>query len=149
MKETKNKPNKFKSIIPGIVGAIIGAAITMTVAKYFFTMTSYDPDLLEKAIEINKSTPVMIDENTRFDFVNALPGNKFQYNFTFVNAMLGAIDTNAVKDFLKPNILRFAKSNPEMKFIRDKKTTLYYYYKDMNRNFLFKLPVLPEEYNKK
>src|SRR5438045_1555758 len=126
MKETKDKPKKNNTIITGIAGAIIGAIIMFAATKYFSKASSYDQALIEKAIEINSTSPVMIDENTRFDFASALAGNKLQYNFTLVNAMLGAVDTNAVKEFLKPNILKYAKTNPEMEFVRKKNTTLFY-----------------------
>jgi hypothetical protein len=149
MKETKHKPKKSKTIIAGIVGAVTGAAIAMGVMKYMPDNTSFDRQLMEKAMEINKFLPQMVDNNTRMDFVNVMPGNKFQYNYTFVNADAGMLDTNKVKDFVKPNILSYVKTNPEMSFIKKNNTTLYYNYKDRNGNFLFILSLLPEQYNKK
>jgi hypothetical protein len=149
MQATKNKPAKNRAIILGIVCAAAGAAITFGIMKYLQRNASFDRQLMEKAIEINKFCPQMIDNGTRFDFVNAIPGNKFQYNYTFINADAGMIDTNKVKDFVKPNILSFVKTNPEMSFVRKNKTTLFYCYKDRSGNFLFMVSLLPEQYDKK
>lgn len=39
----------------------------------------------DQVLQANKTLPVMIDKETRFDRVEAVPGAKFLYHYTFVN----------------------------------------------------------------
>ena len=41
--------------------------------------------LTKMASELNESTPVMLDQYTRFDGASVLPGNIFQYQYTVLN----------------------------------------------------------------
>jgi len=101
---------------------------------------------MKTASEINKSCPMMIDSDTRLDNAISLPSNIFQYNYTLVNMEKETIDIDMLKGYLEPNITNFVRTNPDMKFQREKKVTVNYYYKDKNGNYLFKISVTPEQY---
>ena len=88
----------------------------------------------------------MIDEQTRFDNAFALPGNTMQYNYTLINYEKGSIDTLGLKEVLKPSIVNNIRTNPQMAFFRERKTTLNYYYKDMNGEYVCIITVTPEQY---
>jgi hypothetical protein len=102
--------------------------------------------MMETASEINKSCPIMIDNATRLDNAVALPGNIFQYNYTLVNLIKDSVNINELKNYLEPTIINFVKSNPEMKSLRENKTTINYYYKDKTGLFLFTVSVKPIQY---
>jgi len=144
MKDAKVKSKATAVLFAGITGALIGAGITIVVIKkYFSENASPDRQLMEKAMDINKYCPAMIDEATRFDFVNVMPGNKFQFNYTMINAAQGYVDTAAAIKFIEPNVVKYLKTNTEMSVIRNNKTTVFYNYKDRNGNYLFKISIPP------
>lgn len=88
----------------------------------------------------------MVDEFTRLDNSIALPCNIFQYNFTLVNTIKSEVIPDTVKKYLEPSIISNIRTNPDLKFFRDNKTTMVYFYKDKNGEFVYKLSVTPELY---
>jgi hypothetical protein len=112
----------------------------------FFKKPGYNKAMMETASEINKSCPIMIDNATRLDNAVALPGNIFQYNYTLVNLIKDSVNINELKNYLEPTIINYVKSNPEMKAMRENKTTINYYYKDNTGIYLFTISIKPEQY---
>ena len=88
----------------------------------------------------------MIDSETRLDNTITLPPKIFQYNYTLVNIEKETVDIIALKEYIEPNITNFVRTNPDMKFQRDNKVTVNYYYQDKDRNYLFTISVTPEQY---
>ena len=48
--------------------------------------------MMAAASELNKSCPMMVDQDTRLDNAIALPENVFQYNYTLVNLTKDELD---------------------------------------------------------
>jgi len=136
-----------KKLIGIIVGAITFFIAYFLVQQLFFNTSSFDRALMEAASEINKSCPIMMDSETRLDNTITLPPKIFQYNYTLVNYSKETIDTLYFKNYLEPTIKNFVRTNPDMKFQRDNKVTISYYYKDKEGNYLFTIFVTPEDYN--
>ena len=151
VEETETKPQKpksqlnLKSILGIIVGTIVAAVVSFAVQQLFFK-PAIDKELMEIASEFNKSCPVMLDAETRLDNMTAMPNKTFQYNYSLINFDKEDIDTLYLKNFLEPNIVNNARTNPQMKELRDKKVTLQYYYKDRNGAYLFMISVKPKQY---
>lgn len=143
--KVKSKIDK-KSIIGAVIGAIIFSLVTIGVKQLFFKSPSYDKVLMQLASELNKTCPIMVDEFTRLDNSIALPGNIFQYNFTLVNTIKSEVIPDTVKKYLEPSIISNIRTNPDLKFFRDNKTTMAYFYRDKNGEFVYKLFVTPELY---
>lgn len=137
---------KRKKNIGTIIGLVVGAVTLVLVQQFFFKAPTYDQVMMHAASEINKSCPIMVDQETRLDNAVALPENIFQYNYTLVNMEKGAIDVAQLENSLKPTLISNVKTNPDMKINRDNKTTMGYYYKDKNGEFLFKILVTPDLY---
>jgi hypothetical protein len=116
------------------------------VQEIFFKPPSFDKLMMQVASEINKNCPFMVDQFTRLDNSVALPDNSFQYNYTLVEVTKDEVIIDTVKKYIEPNILNTVKTNPDLKFFRDNKTTLIYNYKDMNGEFVHKFSVTPEMY---
>ncbi len=55
-------------------------------------------------------------------------------------------DISYLENYLRPTLINTVKTNPDMKINRDNKTTMGYYYKDKNGEFLFKILVTPDLY---
>ena len=138
--------DKKKKNIQTVVGLIAGIASLILVQHFFFNAPSYDQAMMQAASEINKSCPIMVDRETRLDNAVALPENVFQYNYTLVNMEKATMDIEGLQNNLRPTVINFVKTNPDMKINRENKTVMAYYYKDKNGEFLFKILVTPSLY---
>lgn len=107
---------------------------------------AYDKAMMEFASELNKSCPIMVDNATRFDNAMALPNNVFQYNYTLIHLLKDSINIDELKKYLEPNLINFVRTNPDLKIVRDHKTTMNYYYKDMVGIHILTISVKPEQY---
>src|SRR5579864_8800116 len=129
-----------------ILGLVVAVAVYVLVQQFFFKPQSFDKAMMAAASEINKSCPIMIDQETRLDNTIALPDNIFQYNYTLINLQKDSLDIRAIQDKIEPTIVNNVKTNPDMKDYRSNKVTMGYYYKDRNGEFLFKILVTPDRY---
>ena len=145
MESKKTSENK-KRILPTIVGIIAFGLSYFAVQHFLFKKPSFDKVMVEVASELNKTCPLMVDQNTRLDNTMAMPNNIFVYNYTLVNLEKEKIDINEMKDFIEPNVINNMKTNPDMKLYRENRTTMTYNYKDKNGEFLLKIEVTPEKY---
>jgi hypothetical protein len=135
-----------KKAIAAIAGMITFSLAYYGVQQLFFSKPGYDKEMMHIASELNKTCPIMIDAETRLDNSIALPPNTFQYNYTLVNIDKESVDTTIAKNTLEPTIINFVKTNPQMQYARDHKTTINYYYKDKNGMYLFIVSVPPKKY---
>ena len=87
----------------------------------------------------------MVDNYTRLDNTTVLPDKVFQYNYTLTTTLKSEVDTS-IFGKIKLNAISNARTNPDMKDIRDNDLTLSYYYKDKNGVFISKFNVTPNEY---
>lgn len=117
------------------------------VQQIFFKLPSIDQQMMEMASELNKSCPIMVDQETRLDNCVALPNNMFQYNYSLVTLKKEYFDFQFFEENIKPVIINTVKTNPQLKPFRDNNVTLIYYYKDVDGAFLTKFEVTPELYN--
>ena len=136
----------YKKLTGIIVGAIAFIVAYFFVQQLLFRAPNLDDAMMKIASEINESCPIMIDSETRLDNTITLPSKVFQYNYTLINMEKEAVDIIMLKNHLEPNITNFVRTNPDMKFQRDNKVTVNYYYKDKNGNYLLTISVTPEQY---
>lgn len=151
----KPKSNK-KAIIVSVVSIAalaLGFVIFYTIAQIgsdklfaLFNKQVYDKVMIEMASEISKHCPIMVDNITRLDNAIAMPNNVFQYNYTIVATVKDSIKIDEAKSIMEPRIINNVKTEPNMKYMRDHKTTINYNYKDKAGVFLFTISVKPEQY---
>jgi hypothetical protein len=141
--QTEKKGNTQKII--GVVAGIVFFAIAYYGVQQFFK-PGFDKTLMEVASELNKTCPIMVDQDTRLDNAVALPGKIFQYNYTLVNYEKSQINIDTVRKYVQPNIVNTVRTNPDMKHFRDNKVTMDYHYKDKNGVFVLKISVTPDQY---
>jgi hypothetical protein len=101
------------------------------------------------AREINETMPIVIESGLRCENVNALPGRKFQYNFTLTSLLKEEVDTTQIKNFIiktKPVLTNAVRSDPTMELFRQQKVVLIYTYRDKHANFLYNIIIKPEDY---
>lgn len=145
IEQTKIAKPKRKFDLKTFIGFIVGFIIMFFVTQSFFK-PSFDKQLVEFANEFNKNCPMNIDEYTTLKNVAALPNKTVQYNYILVGITKAEVKIDTVKKYVFPGILQNVKSNPEMKFFRDNKVTLNYYYSDKNGQFVTQYVVKPEMY---
>lgn len=148
IKEKSNKPKGLKYWIAFAVAFAVFYAIGQlggeAIMKIF--RSSIDKQMMEMASELNKSLPMMVDGETRLDNTIALPNNVFQYNYTLINMVRDSINIEEAKSILESRIVNTVKTNPDMKYFRDKKTTVNYYYNDKKGVYIFTISVTPDKY---
>ncbi len=150
------KINTTKNKVKGLkywIGFTVAFAIFYAVGHFagqaiidVFKKPVLEKNLVEAANLINKNCPMMIDSETRLDNAIAIPNNIFQYNYTLINMVKESINIDEMRQYLEPNIINFVKTQPDMKTMRDNKTTVNYSYKDKEGVFLMTISVKPEQY---
>ena len=142
----RKKTDNGKKTLGFIVGIIAFGLSYFAIQQLFFKAPTLDKAMMEMASEINKTCPIMIDSETRLDNAISLPKNIFQYNYTLLNIDKASTDTLEMRKYLEPTITNLVKTSPQMKFQRDHKTIVNYYYKDKAGSFLLLISVTPEKY---
>ena len=142
------KKDKRKRLTGIIVGALAFGLSYFAVQQIFFAPPSIDRILMNTASEINKTCPVIVDQFTRLDNTLALPDHSFQYNYTIMNNVKSEVNLDTAKKYIEPAILNRIRTDPGLKFFRDKSVTMIYNYRDKNGVFVVKYSVTPEMYNK-
>ena len=134
-------------LIVGIVFAAIGSYVgTQLASGNFGSATSIDKQLLAMTNEINKSCPLVMDQDTRLDNTSAGPGRMITYNYTLVNLSIEKINVDEFRDYIQPRVINNARTSDDMKYFRENEVTLRYKYSDKNGNFVFDVKVTPEDY---
>ena len=140
------KKDKRKKLVGIIVGAVAFGLSYFAVQQIFFAPPSIDKILMKTASEMNKTCPIMADQFTRLDNVLALPDNSFQYNYTVINNSKSEINLDTAKKYIEPVIINRVRTDPGLKFFREKKVTMIYNYQDKNGVFVVKYTVTPDMY---
>ena len=151
MKQPTVKSNSIsKKIIWFAAGVIVCGGTIFGIQQYGKEKPTVEKQLFTISNEANKECPFMIDEGTRFDNTIVMPGNVFQFRYTLVYVeRRSGVDTVALKNFILPNVISNIKASPQLKYQRDNKITMSYYYKDSRGDYLFSFPVTPEQYEAK
>ena len=143
-----NKSKNKKKTISATVGLVVGVGVAILIQQLVFKTPSFDKAMMQAASELNKSCPVMVDQETRLDNAVALPDNIFQYNYTLINLEKDSIDLQIFEGYMKPMILNNVKTNPDLQAYRDNKVTMAYNYKDKNGVFITKISITADQYSK-
>lgn len=96
--------------------------------------------------EINKNCPIAVDKDTRLDNTMALPKNTMLYNYTLINYTLAELDTTYLINYIRPGMVNFIKSSPDMTKMRALDCTFSYKYKDKNAVYAFSITITPKDY---
>ncbi len=102
---------------------------------------------MDATSELNKTCPIMIDEDTRLDNAIALPGKVFQYNYTLNAYTKEEVRVDTAQKYLFPGIINNVKTNPDMHYFRDHQVTITFNYRDSDGVFITKFSVTHDMYN--
>jgi hypothetical protein len=140
------KTHSKKKRIGGLVGGLFGLTAAIILVPFIFKSSTFNTELKRVAAELNKSCPVMVDNETRLDNAIAMPDKVIQYNYTLVNMSEESMNLQSFNDYMKPLIINNVRTNPDLKSFRDNKVTLVYNYKDQNGVFIIGIAVTPDQY---
>lgn len=143
---TEDKPKKKSNII-GITVGIIAFAISFYAVKQLFKK-DIATELKNVAIEMNKQTPIAIDQYTRLDSASSKGKTNFIYHYTLLDMEKSEVIIDTANKYIRPNIIENVKNSPELQTYRDNNITLDYKYYDKNGVFTMEISVTPELYNK-
>lgn len=141
-KKMASKRNKV-ILLFGLIFILTGA---FAIKKFFFTDSAFDRQLQLLSTEINKSTPILVDHNTRLDRTETKRGGIFLYHYTLVNMEKGSFEEGELREFLRAQILDNIKNNPDLQYFREYGTAMTYTYKDKNNARLFDLTFKEKDY---
>jgi hypothetical protein len=109
MEQTDDKGTRKKII--GTIAGIVAFGLAYFGAQQLFKTPSFDKAMMEAASELNKTCPIMVDQDTRLDNALAFPDNIFQYNHTLVNLDKSELNVDTVKKYLEPELINNVKTN--------------------------------------
>ena len=116
----------------GVIVMIAAAILGYTAVSYLMrpSAASFDKGLMAAASELNKTLPMMVDNETRFDSAVAGPGRMFFYSYTLVNMSGADVDPADFAAKMTPKLVNNYRTLPQMKTFRNNKVTLNYIYHD-------------------
>jgi len=139
----KQKSTGFRIIL----GIIITLFITLVLKMAFHKpSTTLNDDLIAAANNINAHAPIIIDSMLRFDRVDAVHGNTFQYNYTLVTLDKSQIDTNLLKTSGRQLLIDQMKQHPQSSIFRENGIVIEAKYADKNGNYVALISITPNEY---
>lgn len=142
--ENKGKKSNLSSILMFVIVFLI----TFAVAFYFFSTPNLGERLQETANEVNQSTPVEIDRETRLDSATVKADSIFEYNYTMINRLKSEVNIPNFKKFSRANINKSVMESPDLENFREHKVTVDYRYYDKKGEFITNIMVTPEIYQK-
>lgn len=146
--EKNRKPAKRKtaiSILIFICAFAIAFAIAFYASRQYFSKDQ-ESELQQTVDEMNRKTPMKVDEITRLDSVAARGNTDILYYYTLPETEIAEINADTINKYVRPVIIDNAKSNPGLEIFRKKKITMNYLYYDKNGEFIEEVAVRPEMY---
>lgn len=127
-------------LVKALVGAVIpivliGVAIPLALpaienARERGKAKSLEIQLSEMVAALNKQKGTQIDEETRLDGAELLPGSTVVYKYSLLSTVRDGISNDVFFDTIRPGLLNTYKNHPQMKSFRENRVTLTYRYFD-------------------
>lgn len=103
-------------------------------------------ELVKRAAELNQSTPVALDQYTRFDSVGVSKDNVFQYYYTITNINNPhQLITSQRKEMIQQMDKMYA-TDRSLQFFVNNSVTMEYIYKDTEQNVIEVITIETDKY---
>lgn len=139
-----NNKSKKGTLVGFGVGAIFFALFFYGARQVF--KPDLEAELKEVAMELNKQTPMQIDDFTRLDSAASKGKTNLIYYYTLLGTERSEVNLDTVNKYFRPEIIENVKTHPDLKVFRDNNITLDYNYYDKNREFITEISVTPDLY---
>ena len=144
----KDQSSKKAKLTQAIV-AMIAAVISYFTVQHLFFKNDVESELKKAAVEVNKQTPLQIDQYTRLDSASSRGKEHFIYYYTLVNTLKSEVNLDTVNKYVRTGLIDNVKNNPELKPYRENNITMNYRYYDKEGEFALEIAVTPDLYKKK
>jgi hypothetical protein len=130
-------------IFAGAIGKLIGQNTTdrFLDGKREGTL---DATLKQAATELNENLPMMVDADTRLDTSIGING-KFRYNYTLVNYTAEELDSNALKEAMRPKLVNSYCTVADMRTFVENNVPVTYAYSGKDGKEIVTITVTSEE----
>ena len=108
--------------------------------------TTFNDDLIKAANNINAHAPIIIDSMIRFDRVDAVHGNTFEYNYTLLTLDKSEVDTIQLKTSGRQLMIEQIKKNPQSSLFRNNGVVIQSKYVDKKGMYVATVTINPNEY---
>lgn len=142
METPPKKTNQVVLIASIVIGSLAGTFAVRSLWK----PSNMDQALARTASEINKSLPMMADQETRLDTTSPAPNKTLIYHYTLINMRAADVQKETFVTTLRPKIVTTYKTSPSMKMLRDNGVTLEYQYYDKEGAFVAKFDAGPKDF---
>lgn len=140
----KKDQSKKGTLVGFGVGAIFFALFFFGAQQFF--KPDLESELKEVALELNKQTPMQIDQYTRLDSAASKGKTNLIYYYTLFDMERSEVNLDTVNKYMRPAVVENVKNNPDLKIFRDNNITLDYKYYDKYSEFVTEISVTPELY---
>ena len=93
-------------------------------------------ELVKRATELNSSTPVALDEHTRFDSVRVSTNNEFKYYYTIIRIDNPTLLIAQHKEEMIETMDRMYATDKSLQFFATNHVTMKYIYNDLEGNII-------------
>ncbi|NLA63446.1 MAG: hypothetical protein GX857_09550 [Bacteroidales bacterium] len=103
-------------------------------------------ELVRRAAELNQSTPVALDQYTRFDSVGVSKDNVFQYYYTITNINNPHQLITFQKEEMMQQMDKMYATDRALQFFVNNSVTMEYIYRDTEQNVIEVITIETEKY---
>lgn len=128
-----------------IMGVVIGISAGVLTFTHLQHSKSTEERLVQTSKELNARLPLNVDSDTRWDTTVPGPGKCLTYCYTLINVSKSEIDPGEVTAKIKPKLLLYYRTNPDMKLFRDNRVTVHYVFKDKLGETVTSIEVTPDD----
>jgi hypothetical protein len=108
----------------------------------------FEKQMLEASSQQNKSLPMMVDKDTRWDTTIPGPGKNWTYIYTLTNPELKNISNEKINEVLGSKIRSGVCTMKDMEIFVKNGVTVKYKYRDNDGKFIGEVVVVPEDCKK-
>jgi hypothetical protein len=135
----------FALLVAAIFGKIIGLGLSGTFAPRQEVNDEFiDESLKEVSNQINSDCPIVLDKTTTL-VSSQYYNSTFKYIYVFDWEAYGTENLTDLQEKLRPGVVNYYCTNPNMSLFRELEVAVYYTYLDKNKNHLFEISVMPGE----
>jgi len=127
------------------MAVVIGTCIGVSTFMHLQGCNSIEEKLVQTSKNMNARLPLNVDSDTRWDTTVPGPGKCLTYCYTFINVSKSEINPAEVTAKIKPKLMLYYRTNPEMKLFRDNRVTVRYLYKDKMGEMVTLIEASPDD----
>lgn len=131
-----------------ILSYIFAIASSLLLVQCKSDKKELNQELTKIAAEWNRSTPVALEEHTRFDSVGVTPDNVFQYYYTITNIDNPQELIASYKNEMLEKMDKMYATDRSLQFFVENGVTMEYIYRDTMQNVVDVITIETDKYRR-